>query len=205
VRARDVAPPALAGERWLVGPAYGDLSRLIAERGLPPPELGAFATEAAAQAAAAAGEGLMLAIAQTVIDPLRRGSLGRVDLAGAPMDGMWHAVTLGAERSSREASALRRFVTTPEATQAIRRPSGRRSRGPVSAAGLPDDLERRRFEPLAQRAASTLLTLARQMRSVAARACRSVRPSSGPATSARPTPTASRCADVTSLPTSWAG
>jgi len=62
-RARDVAPPALAGERWLVGPAYGDLSRLIAERGLPPPELGAFATEAAAQAASAAGEGLMLAIA----------------------------------------------------------------------------------------------------------------------------------------------
>jgi hypothetical protein len=125
VRARDVAPPALAGERRLVGAPYGDLSRLIAERGLPPPELGAFATEAAAQAAAAAGEGLMLAIAQTVIDPLRRGSLGRVDLAGAPIDGMWHAATLGAERSSREASALRRFVTTPEATQAIvARPGG---------------------------------------------------------------------------------
>jgi LysR family transcriptional regulator, low CO2-responsive transcriptional regulator len=41
------------------------------------------------------------------------------------MDGMWHAATLGAERSSREASALRRFVTTPEATQAIvARPGG---------------------------------------------------------------------------------
>jgi hypothetical protein len=98
------------------------------------------ATEAAAQAAAAAGEGLMLAIAQTVIDPLRRGSLVRVDLAGAPMDGMWHAATLGAERSSREASALRRCVTNAGGDAGDRRPSGRRSRGPVSAAGLRDDL-----------------------------------------------------------------
>jgi DNA-binding transcriptional LysR family regulator len=123
--ARDLTLSALRGERWLVGPAHGDLARLITERGLPAPELGAFATEAAAQAAAAAGEGLTLAIAHTVIDPLRRGSLVRLDLSGTPLDGMWHAATLSAERSSREAGALRRFVTTPEATQAIvARPGG---------------------------------------------------------------------------------
>jgi hypothetical protein len=49
----------------------------------------------------------------------------RLDVAGTPLDGMWHAATLSAERSSPEASALRRFVTTPEATQAIvARPGG---------------------------------------------------------------------------------
>jgi LysR family transcriptional regulator, low CO2-responsive transcriptional regulator len=122
---RDLTLAALQRERWLVGPAHGDLARLVGERGLPEPELGAFATEAAAQAAAAAGEGLTLAIAHTVIDPLRRGSLVRLDVAGTPGDGMWHAATLGAERSSPEAGALRRFVTTPEATQAIvARPGG---------------------------------------------------------------------------------
>ncbi len=122
---RDLTLAALQRERWLVGPAHGDLARLVSERGLPEPELGAFATEAAAQAAAAAGEGLTLAIAHTVIDPLRRGSLVRLDVAGTPGDGMWHAATLGAERSSPEAGALRRFVTTPDATQAIvARPGG---------------------------------------------------------------------------------
>jgi DNA-binding transcriptional LysR family regulator len=122
---RDLTLAALQRERWLVGPAHGDLARLVSERGLPEPALGAFATEAAAQAAAAAGEGLTLAIAHTVIDPLRRGSLVRLDVAGTPGDGMWHAATLGAERSSPEAGALRRFVTTPDATQAIvARPGG---------------------------------------------------------------------------------
>ena len=120
---RDLTLAALERERWLVGPAHGDLERLFAGRRLP--ELGAFATEAAAQAAAAAGEGLTLAIAHIVIEPVRRGSLVRLDLRGTPLDGMWHAATLGAERSSTEAAALRRFVTTPEATQAIvARPGG---------------------------------------------------------------------------------
>jgi DNA-binding transcriptional LysR family regulator len=122
---RDVRLAALARERWLVGPAHRDLDRLFAAYGLGTPELGAFATEAAAQAAAAAGEGVTLAMAHTVIDPVRRGSLVRLDLRGTPLDGMWHAATLGAERSSPEAAALRRFVTTPEATQAIvARPGG---------------------------------------------------------------------------------
>ena len=122
---RDVALSSLAGERWMVGPAHGDLDRLGAASRVAPVELGAFSTEAAAQAAAAAGEGVMLAIAHTVIEPIRRGVLVRLDVTGTPVDGMWHAATLGAERSSVEARALRRFVTTPEATQAIvARPGG---------------------------------------------------------------------------------
>jgi DNA-binding transcriptional LysR family regulator len=117
--ARDVRLLDLARERWLVGPAREDVARLFAGAGLPLPEPGAFATEAAAQAAATAGEGVSLAIAHTVLDPMRRGSLVRLDVRGTPMDGMWHVATLAADRRSEEASALRRFVTTPEATQAI--------------------------------------------------------------------------------------
>lgn len=115
----------LRGERWLVGPQAADLARFFAEYGAPPPARGAFSTEAAAQGAAAAGQGVMLAVAHTVIDALRRGTLVRLDVRGTPRDGMWHAATLGPERRSTVADALRRFLTTPDATQAIvARPGG---------------------------------------------------------------------------------
>jgi len=67
----------------------------------------------------------MLAIAHTVLDPLRRGTLVRLDVRGTPRDAMWHAATLTADRRSPMADALRRFVGTAEATQAIvARPGG---------------------------------------------------------------------------------
>ena len=127
--ARALRLRALADERWLVGPAgaepHSALGEFFAARGLAAPHAGAFVTEAAAQAAAAAGEGVMLAIAHTVLDPLRRGSLVRLDVAGTPREAMWHAATLPADRRAPAADALHRFVTTPEATQAIvARPGG---------------------------------------------------------------------------------
>jgi DNA-binding transcriptional LysR family regulator len=127
--ARKIPLRRLAQERWLVGPAgaeaHSALAAFFAERGQPAPERGAFSTEAAAQAAASAGEGVMLAIAHTVIEPLRRGVLSRLDVVGTPRDGMWHAATLASDRRSSAADALVRFITTPEATQAIvARPGG---------------------------------------------------------------------------------
>jgi LysR family transcriptional regulator, low CO2-responsive transcriptional regulator len=125
---RDLAPAALRDERWLVGPAGAEPHSALAEffrsQGLPAPEPGAFTTEAAAQAAAAAGQGVMLAVAHTVLDGLRRGTLVRLDVRGTPRVEMWHAATLR-DRLSPVADALRRFVTTPDATQAIvTRPGG---------------------------------------------------------------------------------
>src|SRR4051794_24236107 len=58
---RDLPLTAVARERWLVGPESADLRAYFASRGLAVPEQGAFATEAAAQAAAAEGEGVTLA------------------------------------------------------------------------------------------------------------------------------------------------
>ena len=123
--ARAVALRTLCRERWLVGPTGADVERLFAAHGLEAPQRGAFTTEAAAHAAAAAGEGVTLAIAHTVLHALRRGSLVRLDVRGTPLDGMWHAATLGRDLRSQVADALRRFVTTPDATQAIvARPGG---------------------------------------------------------------------------------
>jgi len=123
--ARAIRLAALAGERWLVGPDDLDLARLFADRGLTTPSRGAFTTAAGALAAAAAGEGGALAIAHTVLDALRRGTLARLDVAGTPLDGMWHAAALGRDRRSPVAEALLRFVSTSDATQAIvARPGG---------------------------------------------------------------------------------
>lgn len=127
--ARSIPLRALASDRWLVGPSgaeqHSALASFFADRGLPAPEAGAFMNEASAQAAAAAGQGVMLAIAHTVIDPLRTGTLVRLDVLGTPRDAFWHAATLPADRRSSSADALARFVTTPEATQAIvARPGG---------------------------------------------------------------------------------
>lgn len=124
-RERGVPLEALRHERWFVGPSDADLRRLFAHHGLAPPVEGAFATDAAAQSAAASGEGVMLAIAHTALDALRRGTLVRLDVRGTPVDGMWHGATLRADRRSEVAGALRRFITTPDATQAIvARPGG---------------------------------------------------------------------------------
>jgi DNA-binding transcriptional LysR family regulator len=123
--ARGVALADLAGERWLAGPETVELRRLFTTRRLPEPDVGTFATEAAAQAAAAAGEGLSLTVAHTVLDSLRRGTLVRLDVRGLPLEGMWHAGSLGADRCTPVVQALRRFVTTNDATQAIvARPGG---------------------------------------------------------------------------------
>jgi DNA-binding transcriptional LysR family regulator len=124
-RRHDIPLAALRGERWLVGPADAELARFFGERDIASPEQGAFSTEAAAQAAAAAGEGVMLAIAHTVLEPVRHGALVRLDVRGTPREALWHAATLSADRRSPVADALRRFVTTPDATQAIvARPGG---------------------------------------------------------------------------------
>jgi molybdate transport repressor ModE-like protein len=126
---RDVPPASLAGERWLVGPSGGepdtDAGAFLARHRLAPEEVRAFPSDAAAVIGAEAGRGVMLAVAHTVIDELRRGTLTRLDVRGTPVEGLWHATTLSPDRRPPTAAALRRFITTPEAVQAmLARPAG---------------------------------------------------------------------------------
>jgi DNA-binding transcriptional LysR family regulator len=120
---RAVAPARLAQERWLVGPAGLDPTTgtgLLLERtGIAPQDVVSYTSQAAAVAAAAAGDGVVLTLAHSVVEELRRRALTRLDMTGTPMIEMWHASTLGVGRALPAALSLQRFVTTPEATQAI--------------------------------------------------------------------------------------
>jgi DNA-binding transcriptional LysR family regulator len=118
-----VAPADLARERWLLGPPEIDpttATGLFFDRnGLAPTEISAYSSHAAAIAAAAAGEGILLTLAHSVLEEVRRRALIRIDVRGTPIEEMWHASTLGLERAVPAALALQRFATTSDATQAI--------------------------------------------------------------------------------------
>lgn len=122
-RARNVSPGTLAGETWLVGPSGADPSTatgsFLARAGLAPVELLAFPSFANARAQVAAGRGVMLAIAHTVLDELERGALVALDVRDTPIKHLWFASMLAPDRRTAAAWALRRFVTTAEATQAM--------------------------------------------------------------------------------------
>jgi DNA-binding transcriptional LysR family regulator len=118
-----IAPSALAGERWLVGQPELDPTTTaglyFARAGIDPAEVSSFSSHAGAIAAAAAGEGVVLTLAHSVVDEVRRRALVRLDVRGTPLVELWHASTLGLGRAVPAALALQRFATTSDATQAI--------------------------------------------------------------------------------------
>jgi DNA-binding transcriptional LysR family regulator len=113
--ARAIAPAALGDEHWLTA---DDLDGFFTRHKLTP-RVSTFSSGAAAIAAAAAGEGIVLTLAHAVADEVRRRALVRLDVRGTPILELWHASTLGLGRALPAALALQRFATTPEATQAI--------------------------------------------------------------------------------------
>jgi DNA-binding transcriptional LysR family regulator len=120
---RAIAPSELASERWLVGQPELDPSAgtgmVFARNDLAPPHVSTYSSQAAARAAAAGGEGIMLTLAHSVLDEVRRRGLIRLDVRGTPILDLWHASTLGLGRALPAALALQRFATTSDATQAI--------------------------------------------------------------------------------------
>jgi DNA-binding transcriptional LysR family regulator len=120
---RAIAPSALAGESWLVGQPEIDASTtaglFFARNGIDPQRLTSYTSEAAAIAAAAAGEGIILTLAHSVLEEVRRRALVRLDVRSTPIVELWHASTLGLGRALPAALALQRFAASSEATQAI--------------------------------------------------------------------------------------
>jgi DNA-binding transcriptional LysR family regulator len=123
--------------RWLVGPSGtdpgSDIGQLLAALRIPDDKIGVFPNQTAAWAAAADGAGVAPAAEHLVTQQLRRGELSLVDLPGVPAAGCWHATLLDREHRSTAASALRRFLSAPEAMHLMRAP----------AAGVPPS----RFRP----------------------------------------------------------
>jgi LysR family transcriptional regulator, low CO2-responsive transcriptional regulator len=153
-QATAIDPAALAEHSWVIGPPDLDpttgTGRYFAQTGLAPTNVTTYASQSAALAAVAGGEGIALALAHSVVDDVRRGALTRLDVRGTPVVELWHASTLGIGRALAGALALQRFATTPEATQAIA--SGRagavsprvRPRAHVTLwRGVADELDRR--------------------------------------------------------------
>jgi LysR family transcriptional regulator, low CO2-responsive transcriptional regulator len=114
--------------RWLVDPAGADAGsetgRMLAHLGIPDANVRVFPSQTAAWAAAADGAGVAPAIEHMVSQQLRRGELSLVDVPGVPMDACWYATLLERQHRSTTASALRRFLGTPEAMQLMRSPAG---------------------------------------------------------------------------------
>lgn len=133
----DILPQSLAGYRWLIGPPELDPTTMtglfFTRHGIEPKEVTAFTSQAAAIAAAAAGEGIVLSLTHSVVNEVRHRALIRLDVRGTPLLEIWHASTLGVGRALPAALALQRFATTPEATQAVS--TGRA--GTVSARARP--------------------------------------------------------------------
>ena len=126
----DAVPMAeLVKERWLAGPAgieeLSEEGRWLAGATVLP-DVVCLPSEAEAQAAVLAGDGVMLALSHVVREDLRRGALVRLPVKGTPVQGLWWASTLGHRRATPGARALQRFATTPDATAAM-----------VAAAGSP--------------------------------------------------------------------
>jgi DNA-binding transcriptional LysR family regulator len=123
--------------RWLVDPSGTDpdseAARLLRRLGVADSNIGVFQSQTAAWAAAADGSGVAPAIEHLVSHQLRRGELSLIELPGVPAEECWHVTLLERERRSTGASALRRFLGTPEAMQLMRSP----------AAGVPPS----RFKP----------------------------------------------------------
>jgi LysR family transcriptional regulator, low CO2-responsive transcriptional regulator len=123
--------------RWLVDPAGtdpdSDTGRLLAALRIPDSRIGVFPNQTAAWAAAAGGAGVAPAVEHLVTQQLRRGELSLAEVPGTPVAGCWHATLLERQGRSAVASALRRFLTTPEAMHLMRAP----------AAGVPPS----RFRP----------------------------------------------------------
>jgi DNA-binding transcriptional LysR family regulator len=124
-RAARVDLPALARQDWLVDASGADaateVGRLLGRLAVPPERIRVFPSLGAAWAAAAEGEGVAPGIGHLVAHDVEAGRLTVLPVEGTPVDLLWHATTLPADRRTPAATKLRRFLDSPEAMQAMHR------------------------------------------------------------------------------------
>ena len=113
--------------RWLVDPSGtdpgSDTGQLLARLRIPESRIGVFPNQTAAWAAAADGAGVAPAVEHLVAQQVRRGDLSLADVPGVPMEATWYVTVLERQRRSVVASALRRFLSSPEAMHLMRSPT----------------------------------------------------------------------------------
>ena len=118
----------LASDDWYVDPSGTDRSTevglLLSRLQVPAERTRVFPSQAAAWSAAAAGHGVAPAIAHLVQREVDSGALVPLAVAGTPIELLWYATMLPSDRCSPATGALRRFLATPDATQAMHRSDG---------------------------------------------------------------------------------
>jgi DNA-binding transcriptional LysR family regulator len=112
-------PEDLAAVRWVTGPGGFEPGSAEERWAGRPVDLEELDCETTALHAVRAGAGVMLALAHTVRDDVRRGTLVRLPVDGTPVTGLWWATVPGDGRATAAARALQRFLTTPDATSAL--------------------------------------------------------------------------------------
>ncbi|MGD9704192.1 MAG: LysR family transcriptional regulator [Acidimicrobiia bacterium] len=119
---------ALADDAWLVDPSgtesHSEVGTLLRHLRVPDRKVRVFPSQSAALAAAADGQGVAPAISHLVTRDIERGALTRLPVVSTPIELLWYVSTLGIDRRSSATSALRRFLGTPEAMQAMHRSDG---------------------------------------------------------------------------------
>lgn len=120
---KGLAPAALVSTPWLLGPHENerstDTGAFLARQSIAPRRTRTYPNFAAAVAQVASGRGVTLAVAHTVRDELERGALVELDVRGTPIGALWYVSTLRPDLRTPAAEALKRFITTPEATRAM--------------------------------------------------------------------------------------
>jgi len=120
---------ALAAEDWLVDPSGMDpsseIGMLMTHLHVPAERVQVFPNQAAAWSAAEQGLGVAPAIAHLASPHIERAVLCRLDVVSTPVQLLWYASALPAERRTPAVAALMRFLTTPEAMQSMHRSDGR--------------------------------------------------------------------------------
>ena len=114
---------ALADQVWLVDADGTDpgspVGRLLERLDVAEHHVRVFSSQAAAWTAAADGHGIAPAVAHLVTQDVARHALVTLDVAGAPIELLWHATMLRPPRRTAAAAALVRFIATPDATHAM--------------------------------------------------------------------------------------
>ncbi|TJZ99658.1 LysR family transcriptional regulator [Actinacidiphila oryziradicis] len=123
-----VTPAELREQTWLLGPSavggVGIVPSVLRRLNVPEHNQRIFQSHAAAVEEAKHGKGVALGMSFAVSKDLADGDLRQLDGAFLRARGSWHILALPDRDAPPAAAELRRFVTTPRATQAMLRGAG---------------------------------------------------------------------------------
>lgn len=113
----------LRDKMWLLGPSvtepYSITHRMVRAIGVPEAKQRIFQSHAAALEEIRRSRGVGLAVTFAANDDLTQARLVRVDVRGGLQEGVWTVITPPAHSITSAAAELKRFITTPRATQAM--------------------------------------------------------------------------------------